>query len=647
MLRFNEDIAPYLIDTGKGLPKEDLLHRFYKKSIEHRDLINSVFSDSFPAFLQVDRPKERDKKSHAKFREAIYKAITKPFRRRLIRTLSAIRNADDFKVEFPDVDASIRYEDTLSYYTNENFGAWKSLEQWFWEQGIQYFIDDPNACAVLLPKIPEDPTQFRDVVPMWAACDRVWYYGEGEKAVICAESKSTVNRNGKLVKDGLILYFFDHESYCVAKQVAVSGTKVQWDILGLQVMQDLNGQFTGFQETFPLHYFRTMPVFRLGALIKETSEDGVFKLYESYVSDAIPHLKAVLQRASDIDIEALLHTGSLEWQYVTKKCNICQGEGFVEGVSSSTTAGKRKKEKIKCSKCSGAGFDIYDSNLEKILISAPTATSFDDDTKPLHLPTPPAGMIERSPDAIREFRDEYKRNMIEAYQAVGLGHIADQMFMATSGTSKRYDRDEGEKMVIDTSRHFVERLLHPIYGGTDAIRYGPIGKAGEQVPNIISPKRFDISTIDITREQLNDAMTNGYSEELKDALQLKYLDQTVGKDSYEYRSFRVKMRIDPHRNKTDEMKSFLQSQAYLTMDRKSPEFASTVEMLQFSINFETLLRDVDLAQDNFFQLSSQEQLALLIEANKKYFSIRPADQPIEMSTLAPLVNAKDVNQMDD
>lgn len=646
MLRFNEDIAPYLVDNGKGMPKDDLLHRFYKKSVDHRKLIDSVFSDSFPDFLKVDRPKEREKKSHSKFREAIYKAITKPFRRRLIRTLSAIRNADDFKVQFPDVDAGIKYKDTLNYYTNENFGAWKSLDQWFWEQGIQYFIDDPNACAVLLPSIPKDPTQFRDVIPMWAACDRVWYYAEGEKAVICAESKSTVNRNGKQVKDGLILYFFDNESYCVAKQVSVSGIKTQWDILGMQVVQDLNGNFEGYQEVFPLHYFRTMPVFRLGALIKETSEDGVFKLYESYVSDAIPHLKAVLQRASDIDIEALLHTGSLEWQYVTKKCNVCSGEGLVESFSENTK-GVRKKTKIKCNKCSGAGYEIYDSNLEKILISAPTATGFDDDTKPLHLPTPPAGMIERSPEAIQEFREEYNRNMKEAYQAVGLGHIADQMFMSTSGTSKRYDRDEAEKMLVDTSRHFVERLLTPIYGGTDAIRYGPIGKAGEQVPIIISPKRHDISTIDITREQLNDAMTNSYSEELKDALQLKYLDQTVGKDSYEYRSFRVKMRIDPHRNKPDEMKSFLLSQAYLTMDRKSTEFSNTIEQLQFSINFETLLRDVDLANDSFFELTTKDQYDLLLAANKKFFSIRPADQPIEMSTLAPLVNAKDVNQMNE
>jgi hypothetical protein len=646
MLRFKEDIAPYLVEYGKEMPKEDLLHRFYKKSVDHRKLIDSVFGDSFPDFLKVDRPKEREKKSHSKFREAIYKAITKPFRRRLLRTLSAIRNADDFTVDFPDVDAGVQFVDTLNYYTNENFGAWKSLEQWFWEQGIQLFIDDPNACAVLLPKIPDDPSRFREVVPMWASCDRVWYYGEGEKAVICSESKSVVTQNGKGKKDGLILYFFDQDSYCVAKQIGVNGTKTEWDILGMQVTKDLQGNFEGYLEDFPRHYFRTMPVFRLGALIRETSEDGIYKLYESYVSDAVPALKSVLQRASDIDIEALLHTGSLEWQYVTKKCNECSGEGLVESFSEKID-GKRKKTKIRCTKCSGAGFDIYDSNLEKILISAPTANGFDDDTKPLHLPTPPAGMIERSPEAIREFRDEYTRNMKEAYQAVGLGHIADQIFMSTSGTSKRYDRDEGEKMIMDTSRHFVERLLSPIYAAIDAIRYGPIGKHGNQIPVIVSPKRFDISSIDIIREQLNDAMTNNYSEELKDALQLKYLDQTVGKDSYQYKSFRVKMRIDPHRNKKNETKSLLLSQAYLTMDTASEEFSATVEQLQFSINFETILRNVDLANDKFFEMSVQDQYRLLLEENKKYFSIRPQGQLMEVGPLSPLAKAKERNELVD
>jgi hypothetical protein len=644
MLRFQEDIAPYLVEHGKKLPNDSLLHRYYKKSVEHRDLIASVFSDEFPQFLKVDRPKEREKKSHSKFREAIYKAVTKPFRRRLIRTLSAIRNADDFIIEFPDVDSNLAHHETLAYYTSENFGAWKSLEQWFWEQGVQRFIDDPNACAVLLPKIPADPTAYREVIPMWASSAQIWYYAEGEKAVVCAEKRSKVQNNGKVTQDGLILYFFDHESYCVAQQVAVVGGKTTWDVTGLRSMIDPDTGDVEYQESYPLHHFRTMPVFRLGALIRETSEDGVFKLFESYIADAIPALKSVLQRASDIDIEALLHTGSLEWQYVTKKCNVCSGKGIVEGFKEGAT-GKRKSTMSKCTKCSGAGFDIYDSNLEKILISPPTQDGFDDE-KPLNLPTPPAGMIERSPYSIKEFREEYKRNMTEAYQAVGLGHIADQMFMSTSGTSKRYDRDEGEKMIMDTSRHFVERLLSPIYAAIDAIRYGPIGKQGEQTPNIASPKRFDISSIDMTREELNDAMANNYSEELKDVLQLKYLEQTSGRDSYQYKSFRVKMRIDPHRNKNDEMKSFLVSQAYLTMDRTSKEFSNSVEQLQFSINFETLLRNVDLANDHFFQLPISDQYDLLREENKKYFSIRPANQPIEMSTLAPLVNSKDINQLE-
>lgn len=645
MLDFQRDIAPYLLKHGETKPDKGLLHKFYQESIDHAKLVESVFGDKYPEFLQVDRPKEKEKQSHRKFREAIYKAVTKPFRRRLIRTLSAIRNADDFTVEFPQVDSTIPFNETLNFYTTESFGAWKSLETWFWEQGIQHFIDDPNACAVLLPKIPESPTDFREVVPLWAMSDQVWYYAEGEKAVICAQAKSEIIINGKKQKEGLILYFFDRESYCVAEQKSVNGGRTVWEILGIEVVQNEAGE-VGYQQNFPLHYFRTMPVFKLGSLIRKTSEDGVFKLFESYVADAIPALKSVLQRSSDIDIEALLHTGSLEWQYVTKKCGVCSGEGQVKSFTTGRT-GRERPTKTKCTKCGGAGWEIYDSHLEKILISPPIQDGFGQDEKPVNLPTPPAGMIERSPNAIKEFREEYKRNMVEAYQTVGLGHIADQIFMSTSGTSKRYDRDESEKMIMDTSRHFVDRLLHPIYAATDAERYGPIGKAGEQVPIITAPKRFDISSIDMTREELNDAMSNNYSEELKDALQLKYLDQTVGKDSIEYKTFRVKMRLDPHRNKNDETKSFLLSQAYLTMNRESEEFSNTIEQLQFSINFETILRDVILKNDKFFQLPIEDQYNLLLTENKKYFSVRPAGQPIEMSTLAPLVNAKDINQMNE
>ena len=217
--------------------------------------------------------------------------------------------------------------------------------------------------------------------------------------------------------------------------------------------------------------------------------------------------------------------------------------------------------------------------------------------------------------------------------------------MSTSGTSKRYDREEGERLIVSTCRHFVDRLILPIYSAIDAIRYGVIGLDGNQVPAIKSPKRFDVTTIDMTREELNDAMSNNYSEELKDSLQLKYLEQTVGKDSMRYKTYRTKMLLDPHRNKTDEMKTFLVSQAMLTMDRTSEGYEKTIHELQFSLNFEIILRDAILATPEFFALPLSEQFDLLKESNKTYFSIRPSGQPIEMTTLAPLVNTKDVKQI--
>jgi hypothetical protein len=641
MLDFQRDIKPYLIPHGVTLPQDKLLHPYYKQSVEHASLIDSVFGDAYPEFLQVDRPKEREKKSHRNFRAAIYKAITKPFRRRLIRTLSAIRNADDFVIEFPLPDTNIKHEDTLLYYTNEEFGPWKSVEEWFWGQVVQRYIDDPNSAAVLVPQIPDDATAYRTVLPLWVGSKQIWYHAEGVRSVICAEKKNPVISGGVTTKDGLILYFFDKESYCVAKQIAVVDGVTQWDILGLEVVQGEDG--TIYQrENFPRHYFRVMPVFKVGSVISKTSDDGEFVFYESMVSDAIPNLKTVLQRSSDIDIEALLHTGSLEWQYVTKKCNVCSGDGYTE----SKQDGKTRKIKTTCTRCKGAGYDIFDSNLEKILISPPTQSSFEDD-KPLTLPTPPAGMIERSPDAIKEFREEYKRNFTEAYQAIGLGHISDQIFMSSSGISKRYDRAEAENMVMDVSNHFTLKLLRPVYEATDCIRYGPVNMHGQQKPTVKSPKRFDLNTIDATREELNDAMQHEYSEELKDSLQIKYLEQKDGKESDGYKILRIKSRLDPHRNKTDEMKSFLISQAYLTMDRKSDEFRETVKQIQFSINFEAVLRDAIMEDPDFYLKTTQEQYAILMLKNETYFSIRPADQPIEMSTLAPLVNAKDVDQMNE
>lgn len=645
MLKFKEDIQPYLIEHGKDRPTETgLMHKYYEQSVKHAKLIESVFGDEYPEFLQVDRPREKEKKSHRKFRQDIYKAVTKPFLGRVHRSLSAIRNADDLSIQFKDTN--IETKDGLQFYTEKMFGAWGSLEQWFWEQGVSRYIEDPNSCAVILPQLPMDgdQTKFPTVKALWASSANVWYYAQGEKAVIKSErlNRLVIDGRPEKGKTGITLYFFDNDSYCEAKQVAVRGNKVSWEISGVEFDVDANGKDVAIED-FPLHFGKQMPVYKLGSFMDKTSEDGTFVLYKSIIADAVPALKSVLQRASDIDIEALLHTGSLEWQYVTKQCKSCNGTGKITDKTQ-TAKGRTNTTTRRCETCMGSGHDIFDSNLEKILISPPTQSGFDDD-KPVNLPTPPAGMIERSPDAIEQFREEYKRNMLEAYQSVGLGHRVSQMFMATSGTSKRYDRDEEEKLLVSTARHFVENILIPIYSAIAAARYGQNGDYEEFVPYIKAPKRFDITTLEITREELNDAMQNGYGDELKDALQLKYLEQTAGKESLRYRIFRLKMRLDPLRNMNPEMKTLLESQATMTMDRTSDGFLQTVKEIQFSRNFDICLRNASMSDDEFFNKELKDQYEILLKENEKYFSIRPANQPIEMTQLAPLIDVKDLTQL--
>lgn len=207
-----------------------------------------------------------------------------------------------------------------------------------------------------------------------------------------------------------------------------------------------------------------------------------------------------------------------------------------------------------------------------------------------------------------------------------------------------YDRAEYEAMQVDTAKHFAKELLGPMYAATDAIRYGPAGKAGVQVPIIKAPRRFDISTADITREELNDAMTNDYTEEIKDALQLKFLKQIAGEDSISYKALRVKMLLDPFRNQDNESKQFAKSSLFLMGDRDKPEFTENMRAIDFSMEFDLLVKKVLLAKPDFYDLKIEEQNTLLETEHLKYFSIKPAGQPIEMSTLAPLVNVKDANQ---
>lgn len=644
MLNYEEHIAPYLIPYGDSLPKEKkLLHPYYEESVARKKLLSEVFGDEYPSFLKVERPKEKTKTSHEKFREVIYKAVTKPVRRRIINAIAAIRNADDWSVEFPPMDEGVPYEDTLRYYVTEDFGPWRSFDAWFWKQGVQRYVDDPNGCAILLPEPSEKQTQYQRVLPIWATSAQVWYYEEGGRAVIRAEKTSTVlHKNGKTTDDGLILYFFDKDTYCTARQVEVipgaKANQTRWEVLGLDETPTEDGQ-TILTANFPKHYYRSMPCFRLGNLMEKTSEDGRFVLYESLVSVAVPHLKSVLQRASDIEIEALLHTGSLEWVYVSSQCKTCSGTGSI-----TTYAEESGTDVKKCHVCGGAGFAIADTNMERMLITPPKQTEFDDDNKPVSLPTPPGGFIERSADAIIQFREELERNLKAAYSAMGFAHIANQLFMSTSGTSKRYDREEAEKVLVDTAKHFTEELIIPAFAAIDAIRYGPAGKATLQLPVVKSPKRFDISTNSETREELIEAMNGKFSQEIIDALQLKRLEQIAGKDSIFYRSYRVKMLLNPFRNLGDESLQFAKDALFLKGDRTKGEFNAKLQEYDFSLDFDLLIRNLLLVNPEFYDLELQEQKTLLDAEAVKYFSVRPAGLQMEFSQLTPLTDVNDIDQ---
>ncbi|MFC0183353.1 hypothetical protein ACFFJX_12620 [Pseudarcicella hirudinis] len=469
MLDFETQIKPYLLGASKKEFPKELLHPYYEQSKKVKSNISETFADIYPGFLDKNRPKE--KKEYKAYRQDIFKNLVLPFRTKVRNQFNSIRNAEDFYIHFPDTK-KVDEKDTLEYYCEKEFGMHKSVSNWVWNEWLPLFLQDPNAVGVILPVETDNPNKFRDVRGLFIPCENVIMFAQGRFAVLKSLEKSTyIDSNGKIKKDGIILYFFDHDSYSIATQISEireGGTlSSQFYLLGIETLQTEENTVAYFK--FPEHYSPEFPVFNVGMIVKESQEFGKYNLYDTIIADAIPHLQTAMQRANDKEISALHHTALREWQYTQKKCSCENGKVQKELLDADNNFLMYAQEN--CPKCGGSGYTAFVDSLEIMLVTPPDPSGFDDDKKPAAMPTPPGGYIEGSIEPLKAFREEFEYEIRDAYKALGMEHLNESP-LVQSGVSKKYDRGELSQLLTNVSRFIKEEIFDTVFTCIDSIRYG-------------------------------------------------------------------------------------------------------------------------------------------------------------------------------
>lgn len=645
MLNYETHIKPYLIRHGNLPGASDLLpdgtpmlHPFYGDILAQVKEIDEVFAKAQPPFMDLNRPKES--KAHKDYRKAIFKNTVKPFLGRVTRQYEQIRVVEDYEVEWPLSDSEILSGRNLRQLCESKRFSGDNVQDWFWSKWANAYLKDPNSAAVLLPPAQQSENQLRTFTAMWVSSAKIWQCRKGEFAVIESEEKNTIKDTyNNVLFEGKILYFFDRDSYFVAKQTAINSVQgtSNWEVSGSKTSVAEGGALVQIYTATP-HNCEGLPLVFAGHTVGKVHEGGRYEMLASILEDALPHLKKALQRDEDGEIVALHHAVPREWEYAPSPCPTCQGTGKVDEYDE-----ENKKTTTKCETCQGNGVQSTSNGLGVYQLRPPSVEGYDDQMKVVSLPTPPVGRLDGDTAAMEMFSKQFEQQVTLAYRALGMEHL-NHVPLAQAGVAKRYDAKEGEMNLVTAGTHAGAKLSW-IISCTGQLVYGTLGGVKEQLPTIRTPKRFEIEGIDTVGERLNQAIQNKYSPETIYTLQLEYLRSVAGENSDEFRMYQLRKRIDPYWFMGFEALNFEQAQIFNTMKRDGQAFQKKNQLIELSKNFEMLVQDAISQDENFWKKKPSEQRTLLMAANLEYVDVRTDNFEITPVAMQGMVSVQDTNQL--
>ena len=621
------------------LPKE-LCHEYYDAAKDIKEDIAKVFGDAYPDYMSINRP--REKKDHKKYRSDIYQNTFKDFRDKQIGRLDYIPESDDFSV----VWGNGKQTKKLLEYDKRAFNEKSGFQDWFFDYVKTSFVDDPNAVLAFVPEaIPSTDSEPYQPIAELIPCENVLQFRKGKLAVLRSTKEVPVRvaDTGKTESNGLLLYFFDHESFTVVREVARNSTKTlarsTFRIWGLK--NELTLGATGVEEVEIfnpfLHNCKSMPCRKIG--MKRLKENGKGEdLFASTVTNALPHIKDAQARYSDIQVEFNYHVNSQEYRVVTR---VCQNQGCDKGKVPIFNKNHEISGHAKCEVCNGTGLDIGNSALDIILYSMPKKDGFATDA-PASAPPDPGGFIPRPIESVKALVEEYKRKNEEAYAAVHM-QFHNRTPLVESGKAKETDREEFYKDSIVLAKHLCT-LFQWGYEVEMSYLYGFMGYDETQLPKVNTPSRFMLSGLEETRQELNDALNNGYDPVLVAIYQARMLEYQTGKDSKDYRRFSTRMELDPYRDMKTTEKVFQFGLAGQVATMGSDAHKALVKQFVFSLQFGALLDEAELEHPDFYQKTVQERKVILLQLNEKYTSAIPSTMamPLVFDTPVDLVNTEQV-----
>lgn len=671
-----EQIRPYLTWKNNGSLPDKYVHDYYKETKGYRLDIEQIFGEKYPKYLNDNRPNERE--GHREYRKKIYKNKWKHLPRRVSEALDYIHQADDFGITFPELPEGVKEGFTLEDYTGKTLTPDGGMKDWFFKNVPDAYLKDPNAViATVFTEVPRPTGEFFErglfePRPVLFPCDNVIAHQKGRFAALLAPERNIQKDPSGLMEDfeGRIIHFFDDESYTAAFEIRsitdqASGKYIiDWQIVGIDTTVVIN-ETTGLPEEITeltpiLHNCQHMPAYKIG---KNRAKYNFKReeLYDSFFEGVFPSIKEAQQVQNDMELERVLHVTSQEWRRKSAmpKCSnpkCVAGVVYERDFAGAITQTSPGLNGSTCPTCKGTGLmPSSGSSLELLMVNDGV-----DDSKIGSATDPrpaisgaPGGYIERNIKPLETLTKDHERISGEIYETLNMRFIKMEP-NDTSGTSKRYDREEMYRELNTQSAHLLG-LMKNMYQSCDGIRYTNHPYVGKQVPEIMVPVRFNLENAELTREELNDAKDKEYDQAIVDVLEKKFLEYNAGVESLEYNQYETRLKLDPFRSMNSDEKNMVIG-VFVTHLKEGKERDNAIENIAFSIMFNALIIRAEQEVEGFYELPMKERNKKLREFMKDvYGGTRPVIIPVNANTgvgetpqtvIKPAANVQDMSQTD-
>lgn len=581
-------LKEYLSDISA---KKPVRHENYQDNVDHyKEMAVHIDGESPTELLEKQRPNEDP--AARDYRISVFQPITKSRSKKIINTLSRIKNSKNFSIVFPSqIAATIPPEESLEQYTMKDFHPFKAIDNWLFTVVLKQDLLDANSICVWLPlnlaEVENDNSLFLKPAPFVFGSEQIVdFQSNVYYTVLLNETRPYKDEAGKN-KPGCIFHIYTQNEIISATEI---GEKKGKKVFEVEIVYQHN-----FGKT-PVVEFR-------GELAKKTYP---FR-YESFIAGILADWNEALRLNSDLRVQYTNHMYLERVEIQTECDNERCGMGTERGYCLDDDMARHA-----CRRCKGSGYISGRGPFNTTVVRADNALN--PDAKTIF---PGVQYIDKPIEIIQETKKEVQDCINQGFSSINM-EILQEVGANQSGVAKTIDRTDMDAFIGDVSDNMF-RILEESFDFINLWRYNEIlsdKELEDNMPAIIKPTNFDVISYQSVMNEIKSASEAKVGSPVIQKMNLDFVDKRYNDPKFTSFSKNL-IELDPLYGKNEDEKGFILSNMGISK-----------EDYIVSCQIERFMLDAIAADENFLDKTRVEKQTVLRALAKKEIQTLEVSKPI-------------------